>query len=139
MTAPVIPEAEPHVRALKARLVAGLPASVKVGVGQAPAGVPPLVVLYPDPGDVHSARLVGRWERITLFVTVHAIGTGPEQAWWAMDRARAVILAAPPVVAARHVHRPTQMPGSPPITRDDDVSPPLFLAVAEFELRSDPA
>lgn len=135
-----VPGAESHVRALDAKLKTELPASVGVGLGRAPQGrPPPYVVQYPDPGDVQAARLDGQRQHITLHIIVHAIGVGPEQASWCADHARLVLLGAPPVVAGRKVHRLTQDPAPPPMSRDDDVSPPLYLQVVEYELRSDPA
>lgn len=140
MTAPPLPEAEPHVLALLALLATGLPPSITAAVGRAPLeSAPPYVVLYPDAGDVVSARLAERHRRITVHVIVHAIGSGPEQAVWAGDKARAVLLGPAPAVAGRHTYPLVQTPGMPPLSRDDDVSPPLYMAVTEYEMRSDPA
>ena len=136
----MIPGAEPHIRAVDARLKAGLPASVGVGLGRAPAGVsPPFIVQYPDPGDVQAARLNGERAHLEMHIMVHAVGVGPEQATWAGDRAREVLLGAPPAVPGRRVHRLTQTMAPPPIVRDDDVNPVLYVQVTEYRLTSDPA
>lgn len=133
-----IPEAEPHVQALEAHLEAELSGLALVGVGEAPEGDPPLVVLYPDPGDVRAARLCGRRESITIHVMAHAIGTGWEQATWLGDKTRAAVFAGF-AVEGRKVYRPAQTLEPPPLTRDDDINPPLYLQVTEYEIRSDPA
>ena len=132
------PGAEPHIRAMQALLDVNLPPSISVTVG---VGVGPLprVVMYPDPGDVQAARLDGQREHLEMHVLLHAVGVGPEQATWASDRAREVLLGVPPVVPGRRVHRLTQTMAPPPIVRDDDVNPPLFLQVTEYRLVSDPS
>ncbi len=138
MTSP--PTAEPHVRAVLEQLHAGVPAQLTVSLGKAPTDTaPPYVVLYPDAGDVSAARLCGDRDRIVVHLMLHAIGTGPEQASWAADQARTVLLGQPPTVAGRRVYRLTQVLGSAPLTRDDDINPALYLQPAEYRLLSDPA
>lgn len=138
MSAP-IPETEPHVRAVRQHLDDTLPANVTVTVGGAPTGVAaPLVVLYPDPGDVARARISGK-RSLTLRVFVHAVGAGPEQALWVGDQARKALLGTPPAVPGRTVYPLAQTLGGMPLSRDDDVQPPLFVQVTEYEMRSDPA
>lgn len=132
------PEAEPHVRAYETHLESALTGEVLIGVGVAPDGDYPHGVLYPDPGDVQSARLCGSRERITIRVMVHAIGTGPEQSSWASDRVRAATFDGF-TVEGRKVYRPVQTLAPPPMQRDDDLVPPLYLQVTEYEIRSDPA
>jgi hypothetical protein len=112
---------------------------VTVTVGVAGTGTPPRIVLYPDPGDVQAARLDGQRQHLTLHILVHAIGAGPEQATWCADQARGVLLADPPLVPDRTVRRLVQTVAPPPMIRDDDVSPPLYLQVTEYRLESEPA
>lgn len=139
MTVPAaVPEAEPHIRALTAHLGTVLAGAALVDVGEASDGDLPYIVLYPDPGEVTSTRLVDARSRITLHVIVHAIGTGPEQASWVMDRVRAAMFAGF-TVDGRVVHRPVQTLGPQPMQRDDSGAVTLFYQVAEFEVSSDPA
>lgn len=130
------PESEPHVRAVIAKLQADVPAALGVALGVGPDVAPPYLAVYPDPGDVEQARLSGdrSWLRICFFV--HGIGTGPEQALWALDKARLSMLGNPPTVPGRRTHRMTQSYGSPIIDRDETVDPPLYIAMAEFCLIS---
>lgn len=134
------PSALDHVTAMKAHLVAQLGAGVPVGIGQAPAGVAaPYVVLYPDPGEVGAITLGGERHTITLHVFVHAVGSGPEQALWAGDKVRTALLDQSFTVPGRRLRRIDQELAPPPLNRDDDVQPPLFLQVAEYSLHSEPA
>lgn len=130
------PEAEPHVRAVIAKLRAELPAGIGVALGVGPARNPPYVAVYPDLGDIEQAFLVGDRSRLVIHFFLHAVGKGPEQALWAADKARLVLLGTPPAVAGRLTQRMTQTLGSRPLTRDETVQPPLYLAMAEYRLMS---
>lgn len=134
-----IPEAEPHVSAVIANLRALLPAAIKVALGVGPAAAPPYIAVYPDLGDVEQARLSGDRSCFYIRFFLHAVGAGPEQAIWALDKARVVMLGAPPAVAGRKTHRMTQTYGTPTLDRDETVQPALFLGMAEFQLMSQAA
>lgn len=134
-----VPEAEPHVAAVVAKLQTSVPASLGVALGVGPAKNPPYLAIYPDPGDIEDARLSGDRSKLTIHFMIHAIGAGPQQAQWALDKARLALLGDPPLVAGRRTHRMTQTLGSVPITRDDSVQPPLWIALAEFRLMSQAA
>lgn len=135
MTAPPIPQTEPHVRALQQILTA---TGLAVGIGVAPDNTAaPYVVLYADPGMLEGS--VGNPNE-TLLVTfqISAVGVGGEQALQQADRARAALLAGPPTVPGRSV-QPLWLLDSQPVRRDDQVQPPLFVATAQYRMRSDPA
>lgn len=134
-----IPEAEPHVRAVVAKLKAEVPASLGVALGVGPAANPPYLAVYPDPGDVEDAFLCGDRSKLTIHFMLHAVGAGPEQAAWALDKARAAMLGDPPTVSGRRIHRMSQTLGAVPITRDESTQPPLYIALAEFRLVSQAA
>ncbi|MEU7814129.1 hypothetical protein [Pseudonocardia sp. NPDC049154] len=134
-----IPEAEPHVSAVIAKLKAGVPTTLGVALGVGPAANPPYLAIYPDPGDVEDARLCGDRSKLTIHFMVHAVGAGPEQATWALDKARAVLLGDPPTVSGRRTHRMSQTLGAVPVTRDETTQPPLYIALAEFRLVSQAA
>ncbi|HEY9473589.1 MAG TPA: DUF3168 domain-containing protein [Mycobacteriales bacterium] len=130
-----IPEAEPHVAALKQMLV---DAGLQVGVGEAPDGVAaPYVVLYPDPG-LTSGTLGSLNTILTLSVQVTAVGVGAEQALQQADRARTALLGAGMTVPGRVVH-PVRAGDAQPVRRDDGVQPPLWVAIAGYTVVSDPA
>lgn len=132
----LVPETEPHVRALIAKLKAELPVSLGVALGVGPATNPPYLAVYSDMGDVEDAFLSGDRSKLCIHFIVHGIGKGPEQALWAMDKARAVLLGTPPAVAGRKTHRMSQTLGTADVMRDDSTQPALYIALAEFELMS---
>lgn len=135
-----IPESEPHVRAVWEKTTADLEAwGIAVGLGEAPAGVIPCVVLYPDAGDVAAARLCGQRSDLQIGFILHGIGDGPQQAIWAHDKARQSLLGDPPSVTGRVLARMTQ-DFSAPMLRDDDVKPgPLYVQTSGYRLSSQAA
>lgn len=132
----LVPATEPHVRAVIDKLKAEVPANLGVALGVGPATNPPYLAVYPDMGDVADAFLSGDRSQLTIHFIVHGIGAGPEQALWAMDKARAVLLGTPPAVAGRKTHRMTQTLGTADVMRDDSTQPALYIALAEFRLMS---
>lgn len=124
----------PHVQAFMTILDA-LPWDAYLGEAPDNATVP-YVVVYPDSGTPETTSLVPD-EGFVGFLSLHGIGEGPDQAIRAIDRARTLLVGAQPSVSGRYVWRIWQEPGSPPISRDDDVQPPLFVAFAEFGMRSE--
>jgi hypothetical protein len=70
-------------------------------------------------------------------VQVMSFGLGPEQAEWVADRARAALLVSLAIEGRTWIgvqHEP-----SPPLARDDDVSPPVFYLSETFRIRTSPA
>jgi len=101
-------------------------------------GDPPCVVLYPDPGADETSSLIPNQD-VVVFIPLHAVGVGPEQALWVMDKVRARLSFAKPTVTGRNVHPMWQEQAPTPLQRDDDVQPPLFTSFAEYGIRSSPA
>jgi hypothetical protein len=101
-------------------------------------GDAPCVVIYPDPGMDESSSLIPNQD-VVVYVPLHAIGLGPEQALWLMDKVRARLSRATPVVTGRSVHPMWQEQAPRPLDRDDDVQPPLYSSFAEYGIRSSPA
>lgn len=101
-------------------------------------GDPPCVVLYPDPGMDETSSLIPNQD-VVVFIPLHAIGVGPEQALWLMDKVRARLTRATPAVSGRSVHPMWQEQGPSPLHRDDDIQPPLYTSFAEYGIRSSPA
>lgn len=106
--------------------------------GKRPSGVTKCVVLYPDPGADESSSLIPN-EDVVVFIPLHAVGEGPEQVLWVMDKVRARLTFAKPAVAGRSVHPMWQEQGPSPLQRDDEISPPLYTSMAEYGIRSSPA
>lgn len=135
----MIPEAEPHVAALLDTLRVNVPSNLTVTLSVAPDDYKtPYVVVHPDPGSVSHARLCGGNNRIAIHFTLHGVGSGPEQALWAGDKARKALLNNRPAVSGRNVYPIVQDGTPPPMRPDRDVDPPVFIDVSEFLFRSDP-
>ena len=132
-----IPESEPHVAAVIAKLKAEVPVLIKVADGVGPAADPPYLAVYPDAGDVEDPFLSGNRSKLTIGFIINAVGAGPQQARWALDKARLVMLSSTPVaVAGRKTHRMRQTLSGVPIVRDESTQPPLYIATAGFRLMS---
>ncbi len=129
------PTVLPHIDAVTTALTA---AQLTVYLGGAPQGVaPPYAVLYPSPGAPVRASLADdrvNWQSV---LQITCVGATAEQTLNYMDRTRAA-LDAPLVVAGRTGWRPEALDGQP-VTRDDDVTPPVYYAVARWRLRSTPS
>jgi hypothetical protein len=125
----------PHIDAVTQVLTA---AQLTVYLGGAPQGVsPPYVVLYPSPGTPVRASLADNRVDWQGTVQLTCVGATAEQALNVSDRATAA-LDAPLTVAGRQGRRPEALDGQP-VTRDDDVTPPLFYTAARWRLRSTPS
>lgn len=130
---PPLPEAEPHVAAIKAALRAGVPAVIGVAIGVGAAKKPPYIAVHPDPGTLRSLALRGDRSQMRMRFLINHIGEGPEQALWVVDKVRAVMLdRTPPAVPGRVTQRLWQSWGAPNVERDDSVQPALYVATAEY-------
>lgn len=138
MTAPA--PAEPHIQAVVDLLntaLAGLPTAVKAYNGRRPDTDTNCVVVHGAAG-ISSGPLGDRFADLQLDVQLTAVGTGPEQALAYADAARIALLGTTPTVAGRVLYPPWQT-GAQPVTRDDTVQPPLFIATAQYAIKSNPA
>ena len=124
----------PHAEAVLGLLNADPDLTAAIGKG----GPGVNVVLYPDPGADESSSLIP-WQDVVVYIPLHAVGTGPEQALGVMDRVRSILTGAKPSVSGRSVHPMWQEQGPSPLQRDDDVQPPLYVSFAEYGIRSSPA
>ncbi len=144
------PELEPHVRTIMDQLKRELPASLPSGLVVAPVGGPPYVVVYPDSGVIGYSRLALERDSISIQFYVHAVGKGPEQTMWVMDKARKAVLGFRPEVPNRVATRVLQTLGPQmltsdatqslgPMKRDLSTQPPVYISIAEFAFSSQPA
>jgi hypothetical protein len=131
-----IGEAGPHITAIIDQLEAELPPNILVRYGIAPTENPPYVSIFPDAGLVDSSRLCMSNNDIQVGFLVHAVGVGPEQCMWAMDKTRAALVGQVLPVPGRVTHRITQSLGPQPMTRDLTSQPPVWLQVAGFSISS---
>jgi len=138
MTAPA--SAEPHIRAVQAVLEAALqalPTPIHAYIGVRPDADSTCVVIHGSTGDP-SGSLGDRFADLTVPIQLTAVGTGPEQAAAYADAARAALLTASLAVAGRAVW-PAWQTASQPVLRDDTVQPPLWIATAQYSIKSNPA
>lgn len=138
MSAPA--DAEPHIRAVQAVLEGALqllPTPIHAKIGTRDDDETQCVVIHGSAGDL-SGPLGDRFADITIPIQLTAVGTGPEQAAAYADAARAALLTATLAVDGRAVW-PAWQTGSQPVTRDDSVQPPLWIATAQYAIKSNPA
>ena len=74
---------------------------------------------------------------VEVTFTIHSVGKDRWQATWASGRVTAALLGVVPTIDGRRCWRIASA-GSQPVGIDRDVSPPKFLAVDRFTLRSTP-
>ena len=129
-----IPAAQPHTEAVLATLRT---AGCTVGNGTGLGLTAPYSVLYADTGKL-DGPIGDRFADLDQTLFVHGVGTGPEQAQWEADKARAALLGTAILVAGRTVMYVTHVI-SQPVQRDDAVQPPLFFTVDQYLLSTTPA
>jgi hypothetical protein len=125
----------PHVQAFQG-LLTSLSFTTYLGGHPTTAADDHYAVLYPDPGAVEQTSLTPD-EGWVGYISVHGVGVGPEQALWVIDQIRSAVVGQTPTVTGRHVWRIWQEQSPPPLIRDDDKTPPLYVAYSEFGMRSD--
>jgi hypothetical protein len=129
-----VPQVLPHIDAVTTALTG---AQLTVYLGGAPQGVaPPYAVLYPSSGAPVRASLADDRVNWLSVLQITCVGTTAEQALNYADRAHAA-LDPPLVVAGRTGWRPEALDGTP-VTRDDQVTPPVYYVAARWRLRSTP-
>lgn len=108
---------------------------IAVGVGVRPTtmGTKPFVVIWPD-GGVRSDATMKTNDALAETWTCHCYGLTEESAGVALRKLTDAILALQhTVVGGRRVRRPEQLTALP-LTRDDDIDPPLFDLTVEWRL-----
>jgi hypothetical protein len=123
-----------HVDAIVALLAAS---NLAAYVGEAPDDLStPYVVLYPTPGFPVAESLKAPNSDIVVDFQLTCVGKTAEQALWLHDQARAAVDHVTPTVSGRTCW-PIYADELPqPIRRDDQVNPPLFVAISRWSLRS---
>lgn len=131
-----IGEVGPHIQAVIDQLEAEVPGTIKVSLGVRATGKPPHIIVFPYAGDVDSKRLAMENEHINIRFALHTVGVGPEQAMWAMDKARGALLGQSLPVSGRRTQRITQRFDAVPLSRDLSTQPPEYVLVTEFQIAS---
>lgn len=131
---------EPHIRAVVDLLntaLAALPTPIKAYNGNRPDADGTCVVVHGSAG-APSGPLGDRFADVEIGFQITAVATGPEQALAYADAARAALLGTSPAVAGRAVW-PLWQTGEQPVSRDESVIPPLWIATAQYQIKSNPA
>jgi hypothetical protein len=103
---------------------------------QLPASrVTPFVVVRPDSMPMASGRLGQYSGNLNGRIYVTCVGANTDEAQWAQEKTRALLLDKRPTVAGRSVGR-MGMDDSSLMQRDPDVTPPLFFVVDIYRLFS---
>lgn len=121
-----------HTDALIDRLEAE---GLRVGDARAP-GEAPYLVVYPIPGGDFGGTLAAPNDDAELVRQVSCVGTTREQAEWWADRAIRALTSI--TVTGRAILR-VEPEGPPGVFRDDDASPPVFVAPVRFRITSTPS
>lgn len=133
-------DAEPHVRAVVELLNAALallPTPIRAYHGRRPDADQTCVVVHGSTG-TPSGSLGDRFADLDIPIQLTAIATGPEQALAYACAARAALLTTPISVPGRALY-PAWQTGEQDPLRDESVNPPLWIATAQYALKSNPA
>lgn len=123
-----------HVDAVAALLTA---VNIAATVGEAPdAAAAPYVVIYPTPGWAVAESLASPIGDMHVDFQLTCVGTTVEQALWLHDKARTAIDHVAPVIAGRTAWPIWADEAPQPVRRDDQINPPLFVAVSRWSLRT---
>lgn len=115
-------------------------AGVTAGLAEAASDAsPPYVVLHPDPGHGAGGAIGDPSAHFRLDFQLTAVGESAEQALWVSDRACSAVNRAVPAVSGRAPWPVWADERPQPVRRDDTVTPPLFIAVTRWCLRTEPA
>lgn len=131
---------EPHIRAVQTVLesaLGNLPTPIHAYIGRRPDADTTCVVIHGSAGDL-SGSLGDRFADLAIPIQLTAVGEGEQQALAYADAARAALLTVPLAVDGRTVQPPWQS-ASQPALRDEEVNPPLWIATAQYVIKSTPA
>jgi len=134
-------DSEPHIRAVVDALSTALqllPTPIHAYLGTRPDDDTTCVVVHGTPGQV-SGSLGDRYADIQLDFQATAVGTGPEQAQAYADATRRALLAVPPPAVTGRAVWPLWQTAAQPVARDDTVNPALWIATAQYVIKSNPA
>jgi hypothetical protein len=91
------------------------------------------VAVFTNSGMRSADRLTGPHSVTTMTVIVHSVGTTPDQCSLVAERVFAQLVDFTPTIDGVRCRR-ISPEASQPMQRDDDISPPLYYSVDEFDL-----
>lgn len=94
------------------------------------------VSVFVNPGRRERSRFTGPSNQHTLTLTIHAVGTTPDQALLALERVRAQLIDWTPTVDGYNCRELTHEVAQP-MRRDDDADPRLYYFADEYDLVAD--
>ena len=126
-------ESRPHTEAVLAVLATlGRP----VGDCTRPQGNPPFIVVYPGQGGSRNGTIADPDADAVLYFRIICVGWDRAGAEWMADRVAEVMPTLS--VPGRRAHRIT-LESDSGVSRDDDVTPPLYAATPLWRLWTSPA
>ena len=132
---PALPILADHTAGLLAALVAGL--AVPVGDGDAEALDPPYVVLYRLSGGVSDGPITDPDIDVEIPYQLTSVARTSAAAEYLADQARAA--AQTLTVAGRRVLAVYPLPASPPVEKEDEVHPLVFVVKDRIRVATTPA
>lgn len=94
--------------------------------------------VFHTPGFFEGHTLGNELVDVTVTFTIHNVGLDRWQAQWGLGRVTARVLRAPIQVPGRRCW-PIEHEAGPPIAKDKEVTPPKFLGIDRYILKSTPA
>lgn len=129
---------ERHVQAFLALLKADPEIASSLFEGDVSGNPDRFTNVFHTPGFYEGHTLGNEPVDVTVTFTVHNVGLERWQAQWGSGRVTARVLGVPPPqIDGRKCWRIEHTPG-PPIAKDKTVTPPKFLAIDEYTLKSTP-
>jgi hypothetical protein len=115
-------------------------AGLSASLGEAPAVLnPPHVVVWPGGGFETFTDLGHPIGDMILSIQLTCVGASPQQAQWAADKARAAVSRVTIAPISDYSFWPIYAEqASQPIRKDDQVTPPMYVAVSRWNVRSTP-
>jgi hypothetical protein len=95
-------------------------------------------VVFGSPGQT-SGPLGDRFADLQIDFQVTAVGAVPEEAMYIADAARTALLSTPPPAVSGRAVWPLWQSAAQPVQRDDTVQPALYIATAQYVIKSTPA
>lgn len=129
---------EDHVQAFLGLIRADTELDGYLFEGDADSSLDRFINVFHTPGFYEGHTQGNEPVDVTVTLTVHSVGLDRWQAQWGLGRVTARVLRAPIQVPGRRCW-PIEHEAGPPIAKDKEVTPPKFLGIDRYILKSTPA